>query len=109
MAELTIHVHHHFDGDLALDRKLDSLLSHIRAVHAQGERLIMLSEETKGILGRIDTATNNIAEDIRGLKEKIDAGASDEEVKAALEQVAVRLEGIAASTDDPVPAPTPEP
>jgi hypothetical protein len=107
MAELTIHVHHHFDGDLALDRKLDALLSHIRAVHAQGDQIIMLSEESKALLGRIDTATNNIAADLRGLKDKIDAGASDTEIKAELEKRAVLLESIAASTEDPVPTPEP--
>ena len=67
----------------------------------------MAATEIKAILKRIDTATNNIAEDIRGLKDAVKPGMTDAEVldvQTLAEASATKLEGIAASTDDPVPA-----
>lgn len=62
-----------------------------------------VNERIQASLTRIDTATNNIAEDIRGLKTKLEEGGATEEVLAGLESAAATLEGIAASTEDPVP------
>lgn len=58
------------------------------------------------VLGRIDAATNNIAEDIRNLKDQISTGLTPEQVadlQQQLEAKATTLEGIAADTSDPVP------
>jgi type IV pilus biogenesis protein CpaD/CtpE len=63
-------------------------------------------EDFRDILVRIDAATNDIAEDIRRLKDQIGVGMTPEqelEVKNQLESAAVRLEGIAADTENPVP------
>lgn len=86
--------------------KLDHVLEGVHRLVHQMEVVIMATAELKAVLARIDTATNNIAEDIRVLKEKILTGmtaAQVAEVQAEAEAVAVKLEGIAASTDDPVP------
>ena len=88
-------------------RKLDRILIGVHKLTQQMEVVIMASAEIKAVLARIDAATNNIAEDIRGLKEKILAGMSPAEVaevQAEAETLAVKLEGIAADTEDPVPA-----
>lgn len=64
-------------------------------------------QEFNDILARIDTATTNIAEDIRGLKDQISNQGLpqdvEERVKSLLEAKAVQLEGIAADTENPVP------
>ena len=103
-------------ADVALTRRrvhdLDTqaytvrLLAGVHHLVHQMEVVIMATAELKAVLARIDTATNNIAEDIRLLKEKILTGMTAEqvaEVQAEAEAVAVKLEGIAASTEDPVP------
>lgn len=64
------------------------------------------------ILSRIDTATNNIAEDLRRIKDQLAGGLSAEaatRIQAQLESKAVTLEGIAASTEEPVPEEPTEP
>lgn len=73
------------------------------------ERLLvtMTSENAQAfedIRSRIDTATTNLAGDIRRLAEQIGTGMSQEEVdtaKAGLEQAAVGLEAVAAETPEP--------
>lgn len=67
------------------------------------EMLMTVSERIEGVLARIDTATNNIAADLRGLKEKLANEGVDAAHLASLEDAATRLEGVAASTEDPVP------
>jgi hypothetical protein len=54
-------------------------------------------------LAKIDTATNNIAADIKALKDKIGTGMSDAdvaEVQGILDSTATKLEAIAADTPD---------
>ena len=60
-------------------------------------------DELKAQLDRIDTATNNIANDIRTLSAKIGTGLSDADVtnlQTELEAAAVKLEGVAAQTPE---------
>lgn len=66
------------------------------------------------VLDRIDTATTEIATDLRDLREQVKgAGLSaelEESILARLEAHATRLEGIAADPEDPVPGdPPPDP
>jgi hypothetical protein len=64
--------------------------------------------EFQDILGRIDTATDNIAEDLRRLANTIGTGmtqAEEDSVKAALEAAAVKLEAVASTNPETVPAP----
>lgn len=59
--------------------------------------------DLKAILSRIDTATDNIAADIRALAAKIGTGLTDAEVselQTDMEAAAVKLDATAAETPD---------
>ena len=93
-------------GRTGLDRHLRSLQHGVHVVSVQLDVLLMANEELKAVLARIDAATNNIAEDIRRIKEQIGTGMTSEEVaevQAEAEALAVKLEALAADTADPVP------
>ena len=82
----------------SLDRKLDQLLR-------QGAQLMTKADDANAALDRINTATNNIAADIRGLK--VEPGMTQAEadaVNARLSGVADTLEALAAETPDAPPA-----
>lgn len=99
---MRIEVHHHFHTDVD-----DTLLQEFRAfVKHFDQRINKIDADFTEVLGRIDTATNNIAEDLRRLKEQISTGMTPQQVaalKAQFEQRATVLEAIAADTEDPVP------
>lgn len=66
----------------------------------------MASQEVKASLARIDTATNNIAADIKRLKDRVAPGMSDQEVaeiQTEADRIAARLEGIASDPENPDP------
>jgi len=65
----------------------------------------MLSAEVKAFALRMDAATNNIAADIRRLKDK--SPTMSEEDKAELDRIAGNSEAIAADPENPDPEPTP--
>jgi hypothetical protein len=67
----------------------------------------MAAADVKAILKRMNDATNNIAEDVRRLKENSKPGMTEQEaadVQAEAEGIAARLETIAADPDNPDPA-----
>lgn len=67
----------------------------------------MAAADVKAVLKRIDTATDNIAADIKRLKDVIKPGMTDQEVadvQEEAERIAGKLEGIAADPDNPDPA-----
>jgi hypothetical protein len=93
-------------------QRLEALASHHGSFPSTPERRStpMANEQTKALIGRIDTATNGIAERIRRLKEVVKPGMTDAEVaevNAGLEAEASRLEGIASDPDNPVPTEPP--
>lgn len=60
-------------------------------------------DDLKAILARIDTATTNIAADLKAIKDKIGTGMSDAdvaEVQAGLEAAAARLEALDAENPE---------
>lgn len=69
-------------------------------------------EQFNQALNRIDEATNNIAADLRGLKDVIAGsglpGNVEDEVLARLESAASKLEEVAADTPDEPADETPE-
>jgi hypothetical protein len=68
-----------------------------------GVKLMAAVDDLKAILGRIDTATTNIAADLTAIKAKIGTGMSDAdvaEVTAGLEAAASRLEALDAENPD---------
>ncbi len=80
---------------------LDAILAQITALTRQGEQLMSKADDANLKLDRINTATNNIAEDIRTLK--VSAGMTQAEADAVnerLEATATALEGIAAETPE---------
>ncbi len=96
-----LHVHVHYEFPESVTGKLDQLLT-------QGARILMAAADLKAALTKIDVATDNIAADLVRLKALIVPGITDAEVaeiQALLDASVAKLEGIAASTDDPVPNP----
>jgi predicted transcriptional regulator len=87
--------------------RLDQIITQLDAVQAQGEKLIMASAELKATLAQIDEATTDIAADIDRLKAGVVVGMTEvevAEVQAEATRLATKLRGIAADTENPVPA-----
>lgn len=105
---ITVHVHSHDAEAVSVHRVLDTILTRLRALEAQNGDLLMASAELKAALAKIDTATDNIAADIRRLKDKIGTGMTEAEVAAVqadADRLVTKLEGIAADPDNPDPEP----
>lgn len=103
--QLDIHLYHHVDTG-HVDRMLDRILTHVRAIEAQGERLMAASQEIRDAMGRIDAATNTIATRLQTLADQIKAGmtpAEVQEVVTGLQAEATKLEGLGANPENPVP------
>lgn len=80
--------------------QLDELLT-------RTQRLLMANAEVIALLKRMDAATDNIAADVARLTAGVTTGMSDAEVaevKALGESIVSKLEGLAASTEDPIPS-----
>jgi len=93
----------HLEQDLTV--LLRSIVTRLRVLETQGKQLLMASAEMKAALQKIDVATDNIAADLVRLKDNIKPGMTDAEVaevQAILDSAASKLEGVAASTEDPV-------
>lgn len=81
------------------------------------ESIMATNEEFAAVIGRIDTATDNIAADILRLKAKVEeliaaaglSGADEAALLANFDRIAANAEAIASSTEDPAPEPEPEP
>ncbi len=90
---------HYPDADAhATHRKLDLLI-------AQGERILMVSQQTKDALSRIETATTDLGVRVSALIAKIGTGMSDAEVtevNTELGAIAGNLEGMAKDPENPV-------
>lgn len=99
MALINIHI----SGDYAeLEKKLNKIISF-------NKHIMATLEAFETALSRIDTATTNIAEQLRELKEQVtNAGLSAEveaQVLSRLETAATQLEAVGASVENPVPDP----
>ena len=100
--EFTVHVYHHFES-AGRDAVLEDLLTRVTQLQQQGVFLMTAAETMKAKLDEIDTATNNIAADLQGLKNQIGTGMSAEDVaavQARLDVTATALTAIAADTPD---------
>jgi SMC interacting uncharacterized protein involved in chromosome segregation len=83
-----------------LVHRFDALELHLASFHKE---FLMAKTDMLAALAKIDTATNNIAADIKALKDKIGTGMSDAdvaEVQGILDSTATKLEAIAADTPD---------
>lgn len=95
-----VHIHYHYHG-------ADKLFTEIKSINTKITKIMATEQQFLDILGRIDTATTNIAEDIRGLKDQVANQGLPADVEArvlsTLEAKAAQLESIAADTENPVP------
>lgn len=78
-------------------------------IHLKLDKIMATQEQFNQVITRIDEATNNIAADLRSLKDVI-AGAGlpasvEDEVLARLDSAATKLEEVAAETEDEEPEP----
>ena len=97
-----IHIHVHTDHDkeaiAALEKKIDYVISQ--------NKIIMSKQETfDALLVRLNLTTNDIAADLKLLKEQIAAGTVSDESLAKLDANIAGLEALGASTENPVPEP----
>ncbi len=84
-------------------RRHAELLAWLRLIQAQGVHLMAAVDDLKAVLGRIDTATTNIAADIRVIKDSIKPGMTEAEVaevQALAEASAARLEALDAENPE---------
>ncbi len=86
---ITINVIHHKPGDDEINKKLDFLINKI-------EQLMTVQERVDAALAGLNNVTNEIAADLKALKDAIAAGTVSEETVAKLEQNIAVLEAIAA-------------
>jgi uncharacterized coiled-coil DUF342 family protein len=105
MSLITINVQGNFDD---LEKKLDKIFSSIKLIHKE---MAQTQEQWEAVLTRIDTATTNIANQLRDLKEQLEnqglPADVEQQVFSRLETAANQLEQVGASPENPVP-PTPE-
>lgn len=94
-----IHIHQTVDTNEVV-KKLDRIIK-------QNTTIMAKQEQFEAVLGRIDTATNKIAEQLRALKDQIaNQGLPSEiedQVLSRLETSATQLEAVGASPENPVP------
>lgn len=88
----------------SVDALLENILTHLRALEAQGKQVKMASDQIAAGIARIMAALANIAADIRRLKDAVQPGMTDEQVAAAqalIDSTADRAEAMAAENPDP--------
>jgi hypothetical protein len=83
-------------------------------VKQTGDQIMTALEDIQVQIGQINTATNDIADDIKGLKEQLDQAITSGDVEAQLEEklrtvsdalapLVTRLEDVASQTDTTQP------
>lgn len=108
--DIIIHNHYKYDDSAILARLADladndqKMLSKLDFIIKQNTQIIMLNQKQfDELIARLNTVTNDIAEDYKKLLAEIQAGnitdASVAEAKANIE----RLEALGASVSNPVP------
>jgi hypothetical protein len=106
----TVTVHVHQDSDPTTRVKLDAVLSQLQALRTQGAQHMAVSEAIRTFASRVDIATNEIASDLKALRDKIAAGTPlTAEDQAELDRMASRLEDIGKDPENPVPGEPTEP
>lgn len=91
-----IHVHHHNHGDAEVKRKLDYIIN-------QNTIIMAKQEQFDALMQRLDATTNDIAADLKLLKDQIANDTISDESLAKLDANIQKLEAIGASTENPVP------
>jgi vacuolar-type H+-ATPase subunit I/STV1 len=104
-------IHHHYTTINQID--VSEILSKLDLLTKQNVEIMTRQERMNAGLDRIDEATNNVAADLRRLKDEIEAGNVSNESLDRLDRNATLLESIASETPEPGtpenPNPNPEP
>jgi uncharacterized coiled-coil DUF342 family protein len=97
---MRIDVHHHFHDDPAHATILQKILSKVEQVYQQGVKVLAKVDELKAELVAANETTNEIADDVTDLLNKLAAGglspAEADEVKAQIVALNEKLKGVAA-------------
>jgi chromosome segregation ATPase len=96
--ELHIHVHNHADTEV---------IQLLKELKTQNKKIMASLEQFESALSRIDTATTNIANQLRDLKDQIANQGLPADVEntvlSRLETAATQLEQVGQSVENPVP------
>lgn len=95
-----IHIHNHGDKDTKEGFKL---------INQKLDKIMTKQEKFDAAIDRLNTTTNDIAADLKQLKEENAAGTISDESLAKLDANVATLEALGASTENPVPETPAEP
>jgi len=105
--DLNVYVHLSDSGErVSVHALLDQILTRLRALEAQGVKILMVSQQTKDVLVRIETATTDLGVRVRAIQAKVGTGMTDAEVaevNSELGAIAGNLEGMAKDPEQPIP------
>lgn len=88
-------VHNHVDTS--------EILSILNLIKLQNHKIMAQQEKFDVLIGRLNVVTNDIAADLKLLKDQIAAGTISDESLANLDTNITALETLGASTENPVP------
>lgn len=104
---MNIHIHIHHHGHKRDDDVLHNVFTLTKSIHNKTTSIMATIEQFETALARIDTATTNIADELRALKEQIAGQGLSAEVEAnvlaRLEAKAQQLEDMSQTVENPVP------
>ena len=101
---IDLHVHSH-EGSDRVAEQLAKILHAIGALEAHTKgNLMAVSAQIQQFSDRVNTATNEIAADLKALRDKVAAGTPlTPEDASALDGIASRLEAMGVDPENPVP------
>jgi hypothetical protein len=101
------HIHRFESGGNGYGDLLVEIFKELKLINKQNVKIMATIEQFESALSRIDTATTNIANQLRDLKDQIaNQGLSadvEANVLARLETAATQLEAVGTSVENPVP------
>jgi GTP1/Obg family GTP-binding protein len=107
---MNIHIHIHHHGSKSDDEVLHNVYTLTKSIHSKTVNIMADIQAFETALTRIDTATTNIANQLRDLKDQLANQGLPADVEnsvlARLESAASQLEAVGQSVENPVP-PTP--
>jgi acetylornithine deacetylase/succinyl-diaminopimelate desuccinylase-like protein len=102
---IDLHVHPHESSDRVAEKLAEILHAVVGLTTITKERLMAVSAQVQAFSDRVNAATNEIASDLKTLRDKIAAGSTlSAEDQALLDSAASRLEAMGVDPEDPVPA-----
>lgn len=103
MAWFSVDVYHHIVQNPAQQSLLQSISDKLDYLTLKVNEMATKQERFDALLEKLNVTTNNIAEDYQKLLDEVRNGTvSDESLTRAEENIA-KLEGIAASVENPLP------